>query len=76
MRENRTYGSEGGEGDAFPTPIAFLFVFRGKRPSLLTGKGVDPRDKREDDKKVTVPVERRAYISRRGPGKNAFTRCW
>jgi hypothetical protein len=21
MRENRTYGSEGGEADAFPTPI-------------------------------------------------------
>jgi hypothetical protein len=25
MRENRTYGSEGGEGpNLFPTPIAFL----------------------------------------------------
>ena len=22
MRENRPYGSEGGEGDTFPTPIA------------------------------------------------------
>jgi hypothetical protein len=24
MRENRTYGSEGGEGKPFPTPIASL----------------------------------------------------
>jgi hypothetical protein len=24
MRENRTYGSEGGEAQAFPTPISFL----------------------------------------------------
>jgi hypothetical protein len=24
MRENRPYGSEGGEGTPFPTPIVFL----------------------------------------------------
>jgi hypothetical protein len=24
MRENRTYGSEGGEGKPFPTPIAIV----------------------------------------------------
>ena len=23
MRENRTYGSEGGEGNSFPTPISW-----------------------------------------------------
>jgi hypothetical protein len=26
MRENRTYGSEGGEAKAFPTPIAHAFT--------------------------------------------------
>jgi hypothetical protein len=25
MRENRTYGSEGGEAQSFPTPISGLF---------------------------------------------------
>ena len=25
MRENRTYGSEGGEAEAFPTPISGFF---------------------------------------------------
>jgi hypothetical protein len=25
MRENRTYGSEGGEAQSFPTPISLLF---------------------------------------------------
>jgi hypothetical protein len=29
MRENRTYGSEGGEGKPFPTPIATLGVKNG-----------------------------------------------
>jgi len=31
MRENRTYGSEGGEAKAFPTPIAVAVL-----PSLGT----------------------------------------
>ena len=28
MRENRTYGSEGGEARAFPTPIRRRLTFR------------------------------------------------
>jgi hypothetical protein len=31
MRENRPYGSEGGEGDPFPTPIGFDFLCFGCR---------------------------------------------
>jgi len=27
MRENRTYGSEGGEGNSFPTPIQGAAAF-------------------------------------------------
>jgi hypothetical protein len=34
MRENRTYGSEGGEAKAFPTPIA---VRRIQRPQVSEG---------------------------------------
>jgi hypothetical protein len=26
MRDNRPYGSEGGEGDTFPTPIDFYLI--------------------------------------------------
>jgi hypothetical protein len=33
MRENRPYGSEGGEGDPFPTPISLI----------LAPMGLDPR---------------------------------
>ena len=29
MRENRTYGSEGGEAKAFPTPIRLGRTYRG-----------------------------------------------
>jgi hypothetical protein len=29
MRENRPYGSEGGEGTPFPTPIVFI-LYRSK----------------------------------------------
>ena len=29
MRENRTYGSEGGEAKAFPTPISRSLTFTG-----------------------------------------------
>ena len=29
MRENRTYGSEGGEARAFPTPISNSLTFTG-----------------------------------------------
>jgi hypothetical protein len=29
MRENRTYGSEGGEAQAFPTPISRSWTFAG-----------------------------------------------
>jgi hypothetical protein len=29
MRENRSYGSEGGEGQPFPTPIAQLILLQG-----------------------------------------------
>jgi hypothetical protein len=36
MRENRTYGSEGGEAQAFPTPIrAALFVVRRLQPASV-----------------------------------------
>jgi hypothetical protein len=34
MRENRTYGSEGGEAKAFPTPIAVVGCADGWRLGL------------------------------------------
>ena len=36
MRENRTYGSEGGEANAFPTPILTIMVPAGN-PAHITG---------------------------------------
>ena len=39
MRENRTYGSEGGEAKAFPTPIRT----RHARPSLDARFGCDSK---------------------------------
>lgn len=50
MRENRTYGSEGGEAKAFPTPISrgltFPAVHRrsSEREQPLTRKGTSPMD--------------------------------
>ena len=41
MRENRPYGSEGGEANAFPTPInreVFSFLRRGAQGPRLTGQ--------------------------------------
>jgi hypothetical protein len=35
MRENRTYGSEGGEAKAFPTPIAAAQQTRGSIGAAL-----------------------------------------
>ena len=43
MRENRTYGSEGGEANAFPTPIGF--PIRGSLAEMLVE---EPRDLGED----------------------------
>jgi len=31
MRENRTYGSDGGEGHPFPTPISRIYVMIGSK---------------------------------------------
>jgi len=35
MRENRTYGSEGGEAKAFPTPIARRYALMPAAPAVV-----------------------------------------
>jgi hypothetical protein len=35
MRENRTYGSEGGEAQAFPTPIRRRFAASDARSAII-----------------------------------------
>jgi len=52
MRENRTYGSEGGEAKAFPTPISSSLTFTAVFPdsvSITLGE-VDRRRVYEDKK--------------------------
>jgi hypothetical protein len=42
MRENRTYGSEGGEGKTFPTPIRNPYPRTVIMDSGLAGFALDP----------------------------------
>jgi hypothetical protein len=42
MRENRTYGSEGGEAKAFPTPIAESPVTAVDESDFVTGFAAQP----------------------------------
>ncbi len=43
MRENRTYGSEGGEANAFPTPIRDVDIGASdEAPVCIPGSGLRP----------------------------------
>ena len=72
MREIRTYGSEGGEARAFPTPIA---VARCARPAPQRGADAFPRSAREREDPTWFP--RAAWEPSRGALRPACTagRC-
>lgn len=72
MRANRTYGSEGGEGQLFPTPIIFSQVDRFRFKVKWIGRdhetcdGCGARSQRGGE--ASVPRAAQGRVSRRAAG--------
>ena len=56
MRENRTYGSEGGEGTPFPTPIELNIMTVGIRHVKTRASGTVRGRRRTSRMKLSPPL--------------------